>query len=1100
MRWSQKILKGCSEGVKKTGVFCFETIAVILAVLLIVVGLLAWRLHTGPLYISYFTPTIQEVIDKAELDVDISFSDAAIIWPAIDKPLMIQLENIQVSNPQGLRLAQINQAGLGLSITGLFQGEIRPESITLFRPDFYVIRNEQGRFLLDFEDQAEPETLDNSLDLLKFLDVLAGYETEAGQYGVLQNLKEISVQDGKLRFSDLLNNQFWNVPTINFDFSRMEEGFGGRLDFSLKTANNKTPFSSRLLYTKGNEDRLEKGLLSWSVNVDALPIQDFINDFEALAPLQGTTTPLSLSAEIRLNRDFDLLGLRATMGASEGVLAIDDVFSGPFPVDDLAVSLSYNDETGIAQLSQARLLSGDVELGLEAKWQLTSRQDNFSLNATFNRVPTDKVLLFWPVDAQKNARLWVENHIEQGFVKNGNLNISASLDFSNEAPLSIDSLSGGFGYEGLRLKFLPEMPPIENIKGNAEIGLKALIFNVDEGQVDGLDLAQSRAKIYNFDYAQADKELLDLSIGKLSGDVVTLARLLDREPLGLITPMGREVSDFGGDFEGSFALSFPLAKDLALEDVSYDVQASSDNFSLKNIYNELALDQGDVSLKVGEQNLSVSGAARLGGTIPLNQLDMRMDLSGTQAIENQIAFNTTLSPRDLNTLVLGDDSLGEYLSGTASIDFVLRDKRSGSDVIDLKSDLTNLSINLKDTLGYIKPASQSMAASAKIILSADGDLERVEGLKASSNTDDLLITGEARFSKDQDIQSADFPTVRFGQNNFALKVDKLGPKQTQISVEGASASIAPLLEDQVSDVNEDLIPSDGPIEVHQDIKPPMTYIIGIDLDTLYAADNKQFRQINLYSEFNQYWDIERLELDTRFANNQLRVRYRSDVQSGLKRLKIQSDNAGELLNRLGTEASLKGGRLFVRAQATADEPNVLKGPVLIKDIVAIEAPIIARLLNALSIDGLANLLNNRDQGLKFDRIATEIQWDQRGRATQSGDIIRLRDGVTKSDSLGLTFEGNIKPSTGQIDIRGTIVPVSDINRFMASIPIVGDIITMGAGDAIFAATYKIEGMSENPSVSVNPRATLAPGFLRKIFFESNIDEDSFADQDLLPAQ
>ena len=51
--------------------------------------------------------------------------------------------------------------------------------------------------------------------------------------------------------------------------------------------------------------------------------------------------------------------------------------------------------------------------------------------------------------------------------------------------------------------------------------------------------------------------------------------------------------------------------------------------------------------------------------------------------------------------------------------------------------------------------------------------------------------------------------------------------------------------------------------------------------------------------------------------------------------------------------------------------------------------------------------------------------------------------------------------------------------------IIGDILT--GGDALFAATYSMKGPSSNPKITMNPLSVLAPGFLRKILFEGDVD-------------
>ena len=84
--------------------------------------------------------------------------------------------------------------------------------------------------------------------------------------------------------------------------------------------------------------------------------------------------------------------------------------------------------------------------------------------------------------------------------------------------------------------------------------------------------------------------------------------------------------------------------------------------------------------------------------------------------------------------------------------------------------------------------------------------------------------------------------------------------------------------------------------------------------------------------------------------------------------------------------------------------------------------------------------------------------------------------------MGLTFDGDIDQTNNVVDINGTIVPISQLNKAIGEIPLIGDILT-GGSNAVFAATYKIKGPKDKLSVTVNPLATLAPGVLRRMFFE-----------------
>ena len=136
----------------------------------------------------------------------------------------------------------------------------------------------------------------------------------------------------------------------------------------------------------------------------------------------------------------------------------------------------------------------------------------------------------------------------------------------------------------------------------------------------------------------------------------------------------------------------------------------------------------------------------------------------------------------------------------------------------------------------------------------------------------------------------------------------------------------------------------------------------------------------------------------------------------------------------------------------------------------------------MSLVGIMQLMSN--DGLAFKKARVDFVWLDKGQPQQPNNVrlLKLKDGKTFGSSLGLTFEGSIDNWANLYNLEGTIVPASGVSKFLNIIPIVGTILTAG-GEGIFAATYTIKGTKADPVVSVNPLAALAPGILRKIFFE-----------------
>ena len=201
--------------------------------------------------------------------------------------------------------------------------------------------------------------------------------------------------------------------------------------------------------------------------------------------------------------------------------------------------------------------------------------------------------------------------------------------------------------------------------------------------------------------------------------------------------------------------------------------------------------------------------------------------------------------------------------------------------------------------------------------------------------------------------------------------------------------------------------------------------------------------------------------------------------------RLEADNAGSFLRAFDLYNNVIDGTIVIHGKAAKHgHPNDIKGFAVIDDFMVINAPSLARLLNAMTLTGMEDLLTA--EGINFDRLESNIKW----LITDEGIRFNFDKGRTSGGALGLTFQGNIyQGSRDEIDLNGTIIPISPINKLVSKIPLLGHILTGGENQGIFAATYKIKGSSADAKTSVNPLSVLAPGILLRILFESGTGEE-----------
>ena len=78
------------------------------------------------------------------------------------------------------------------------------------------------------------------------------------------------------------------------------------------------------------------------------------------------------------------------------------------------------------------------------------------------------------------------------------------------------------------------------------------------------------------------------------------------------------------------------------------------------------------------------------------------------------------------------------------------------------------------------------------------------------------------------------------------------------------------------------------------------------------------------------------------------------------------------------------------------------------------------------------------------------------------------------------MDGYVESKTGLVSLRGTMVPAKTLNKFLAKLPILGDIlIPKEIGEGLFGVSFKMKGMPGKIKTTVNPIKTLTPRFIQK---------------------
>jgi hypothetical protein len=134
-----------------------------------------------------------------------------------------------------------------------------------------------------------------------------------------------------------------------------------------------------------------------------------------------------------------------------------------------------------------------------------------------------------------------------------------------------------------------------------------------------------------------------------------------------------------------------------------------------------------------------------------------------------------------------------------------------------------------------------------------------------------------------------------------------------------------------------------------------------------------------------------------------------------------------------------------------------------------EIPVFAKLLSLASLQGIADLLTG--EGIRFTDL--EMKFSSKKKLTNIDEFFVIGPAVS------ILMDGYID-SNNLISLRGTLVPATTINKTIASIPLLGNILVgKRTGEGIFGVSFKIKGSPKKLKTIVNPIKTLTPRFITR---------------------
>ena len=212
-------------------------------------------------------------------------------------------------------------------------------------------------------------------------------------------------------------------------------------------------------------------------------------------------------------------------------------------------------------------------------------------------------------------------------------------------------------------------------------------------------------------------------------------------------------------------------------------------------------------------------------------------------------------------------------------------------------------------------------------------------------------------------------------------------------------------------------------------------------------------------------EIIELDLKANFANLK-NISLSVKTKNNNKITTFYSDLAKPFVKKYKFIKGFEGGKLDF---SSIKKNNISESKLKIYNFKLKELPALTKILTLASLQGISDILSG--DGVTFDDFEMSFK--------NKKDLMEINEIYSIGPAISILMEGYVQ-SSELVSLKGTLVPATTINKFVGSIPILGDILVgKKTGEGVFGVSFKIKGSPKDLKTTVNPIKTLTPRFITR---------------------
>ncbi len=1103
-----------------------------------------WRLASGPIELDIATPWLTAAIEenfgsgyKVEVGGTQLERDEA-------GRIRLRLRDIVVRDAEGAIAASAPKAEVGISGTSLLAGHARAERLSLVGAKMAVRIDPGGNVTVfagadkhpiatasaaaaRFPANAarEPGAQDSSRDVaaaaaspqstIENLAALLAWIDSLGASGLDgHDLTELGLKNGNLEVDDQRNNgPPWTLENINLSLMRLKDG---GVVFSVESENEDRPWllsaavapiqSGRRVFNVEARRVLAKDLLL-AMRVGEGPILDKLPISASLRAeiaadgatqvLQGriiveggsVTDPDDADLSVRIDRaefnlnwdasrrlltiPFQLIsgGNRMTLfaqvepprvggglwtvGMTGGtvVLGASQGNDGPVIFNRILVRARIDPVQRRMTLEQGDLANVETEtsVALTGSLDFSNGDPRLALGLAATRMTLSTMKKLWPSFVNPPLRQWVEDRTAGGTVERLVIATNAPISaFKRGGPAAPeDGLSVDMAMRDTAMRPVDTLPEIREADLTVRVTGQTATVRMSRGTVE---LPSGRKLTLADGVFEVPKthgpEPASRTRFRVEGLVPAAAELLAMERLRQFSGLPFEPAAARGTLTAQVTLGFPIKPDLPVGSTTYSVTADVTNFAADRMFLAQKVEAAAIRITASNQGYQIKGDVKIAG-VPA-ALDYRKAKADAAA---EVRIQSVLDEAARAKFGFG---AGGAVTGPVPVTLSGRVVEPGKESrFNVELDLTQARV---DNLlpGWVKPAGK--AARANFALINKGQAARLDDLTIEGAG--TQVKGSVEVDGSGEITSAHFPVFSPSEGDkTSLKADRAADGTLRVTMRGEIYDGRGFVKTAVAGSHTD---AKAKSLANLDLDIKLGTVLGFNGETLRTLELKLSRRADQIRSFG---------LNAKLGRDTVLLGDLRNRATGRQVVYFETKDAGALFRFIDTYARMVGGQMWVAMDSPTASSAPQEGTVSISDFSIRGETALDRI-----VSGAPNALRD---GVKFSRMRAEF--------TRTPGRLQIRDGVVQG-IVGATIDGQINYNADEVYLRGSFVPLYQLNNVFGQLPIVGYFLG-GGNEGLLGVTYEVVGPPNAPRLNVNPLSAVAPGLLRKFFEFRNNDRD-----------